>query len=93
MVVGMLTVELHLPAAQSLKDKRSVLKRLLHRLCGTHNLAAAELDLQDVWRRAVLGAVTLSNSRQVVENTLRQALHEIDRTDGCEVIEHQLDWL
>jgi uncharacterized protein YlxP (DUF503 family) len=44
MPVGLLTLELHLPEAQSLKDKRQVLRSLKDRLRRHFNVAVAELD-------------------------------------------------
>ena len=60
MPVGLLTLELHIPDAQSLKDKRQVLRSLKDKLRREFNVAVAELDHQDVWQRSVVGVVTLS---------------------------------
>jgi uncharacterized protein YlxP (DUF503 family) len=50
MVIGACRVRLHLPGNQSLKGKRSRLKPILARLPREFNLAAAEIDLQDIWQ-------------------------------------------
>ena len=55
MPVGLLTLEIHLPYAHSLKEKRMVVQRLRDRLRRKFNVAVAELDHQDLWQRAVLG--------------------------------------
>jgi len=47
MPVGLLTLELHIPDAQSLKDKRQVLRSLKDRLRRQFNVAVAELDHHD----------------------------------------------
>jgi hypothetical protein len=44
MPVGLLTLELHIADAQSLKDKRQVLRSLKDRLRAHFNVAVAELD-------------------------------------------------
>jgi len=92
-IIGLLQVEIHIPTANSLKDKRSIIKRLIHRMRQDFNVAAAELDDQDIWRRSVLGAVTVFNSRQVAEQTLRRVLHMVENTDGCEVLDSQIEFL
>ena len=51
MPVGLLTLELHLPDAQSLKDKRQVLRSLKDKLRAHFNVAVAELDFEDTWHR------------------------------------------
>ena len=45
MVVGLLTVELHVPGAQSLKDKRHVVRRIKDRL-KKFNVAVSEVEHQ-----------------------------------------------
>ncbi len=71
MPVGLLTLEIHLPYAHSLKEKRMVVQRLRDRLRRKFNVAVAELDHQDLWQRAVLGVASISSS----EVNLRQVLH------------------
>jgi len=43
MVVGVLQIELEIPEAQSLKDKRRVIKSLKDRIANAHNVSIAEL--------------------------------------------------
>ena len=47
MVIGLVTLEVHLPHARSLKDKRQVVERVKDRLRARFNVAVAELDHQD----------------------------------------------
>ncbi len=61
MPIGLLTLEIHIPDARSLKDKRQVLRSLKDRLRGRFNVAVAELDHQDTWQRSQIGMVSLSN--------------------------------
>jgi uncharacterized protein YlxP (DUF503 family) len=71
MPVGLLTLELHIADAQSLKDKRQVLRSLKDRLRAHFNVAVAELDFEDTWQRSVVGVVTLSNEEHHVEEALQ----------------------
>jgi len=93
MAVGLLTLELHLAEAQSLKDKRQVLRRLKDRLRATFNVAVAELDFEDTWQRSVVGVVTLSNEEQHVEESLQKVLAEADRILGPLLVSHAVDLL
>lgn len=68
--IGVLTLELHLPEAQSLKDKRHWVLGVKERLRNRHNVAVAEIDFQDVWKRSVIAAVTVSNNRAHCEQML-----------------------
>jgi hypothetical protein len=93
MPVGLLTLELHLAEARSLKDKRQVLRSLKDRLRSSFNVAVAELDFQDTWQRSVVGVVTLSNEEQHVEEALQKVLAEADRILGPLLISHAVDFL
>jgi uncharacterized protein YlxP (DUF503 family) len=86
MPVGLLTLELHIPDAQSLKDKRQVLRSLKDKLRRQFNVAVAELDHHDVWQRSVVGVVTLSNEERHVEESLQKVLAEADRNLGSFLI-------
>jgi hypothetical protein len=64
MFVGVVRVELHIPASTSLKDKRSVVRSLKDRIRERASAAVAEVDHQDLWQRAALGvAVVASTAR------------------------------
>ena len=84
---------MHLPDAQSLKDKRQVLRSLKDRLRAHFNVAVAELDFQDTWQRSVVGVVTLSNEEQHVQETLQKVLAEADRIVGPLLVSHNVDFL
>jgi uncharacterized protein len=86
MPVGLLTLELHIPDAQSLKEKRQVVRSLKDRLRREFNVAVAELDHHDVWQRSVIGVVTLSNEEKHVQESLRKVLDAADRILGSILI-------
>ena len=93
MAVGLLTLELHLAEAQSLKDKRQVIRSLKDRLRASFNVAVAELDFEDTWQRSVVGVVTLSNEERHVEDSLQKVLAEADRILGPMLVSHAVDLL
>ena len=72
MTVGLLTLELHIPDAQSLKDKRQIVRSLKDRLRGQFNVAVSELEYHDTWQRSVVGVVTLSNKSSTSRNRCRK---------------------
>lgn len=71
-------VECRLYDAFSLKDKRSVLKRMMNRIRKDQNVAVTELDFHDLWQRTKLGIVTISNERVHAEQTIQEVLRIID---------------
>ena len=92
MTVGLLSIEVYLPHSQSLKDKRMVLRRLKDRLKAA-NVAVAEVAHQDLWQRAGLAVVTVSGDRGVVEQTLNNALREVDRLEPGLVVTSHIEYL
>jgi len=91
--IGVLTLELRIDHAHSLKEKRHVVKSLKERLRNKHNIAIAEVDYQDLWQSALLTAVTVSSSRQLAEQVLqaveRDAYHEV----GHMLVNSETEWL
>jgi uncharacterized protein YlxP (DUF503 family) len=92
MVVGLLSVELHVPGAQSLKDKRMVLRRVKDRLKKL-NVAVSEVDHQDLWQRAALAIVTVSSDRQHADRELAAAADEIERVEPGLTTRTQVEFL
>jgi uncharacterized protein YlxP (DUF503 family) len=92
MRVAVLHVELFIPHALSLKDKRMVLRRVIDRL-GKFNLAVAEVEHQDLWQRAGLGIVAISTSAAHAEQQLAAAANEIDRVEPGLVTRTEVEFL
>lgn len=78
--------KLHLPSA-SLKGKRGIVKSILARARNNFNVAAAEVDLQEVPGSAILGFVTVSENRRLARSVLER-LEEwvVDERPDVEVV-------
>lgn len=92
MVIGLLSVELHIAESQSLKDKRMVLRRVKERL-KKFNVSIAELDHQDLWQRASLGIVTISHGRDHADRELAAVVQEIDRVEPGRLTRSDVEYL
>ncbi len=75
-VVGVLTLELRIEHAHSLKEKRHVVKSLKDRLRGKFNVSVAEIDDQDLHNSAVIAVATVSPSRPFAEKILQAVERE-----------------
>jgi len=71
--IGTLVLELHIPEARSLKDKRHWVAGVKDRLRHHHNVAVAEIEFQDLLNHSLIAAVTVSNSRGHCEQMLDAA--------------------
>jgi len=69
-MIGLLTIQLHLPGCASLKEKRGRLKPLLHRLHRQFNISAAEIGLQDKWQEAIIACGMIGNDSAHLQSTL-----------------------
>jgi uncharacterized protein len=78
MFVGVVRIELHLPACTSLKDKRSIVRSLKDRLRARLNAAVAEVEYQDLWQRAALGVAVVSGENHQVDEQLQSVRQLID---------------
>ncbi len=92
MTIGLLSVELFLPGARSLKDKRMVLRRVKDRL-GKFNVAVSEVEHHDLWQRAGLGIVTIATDQVHVERELAAVADEIERVEPGAVTRTEIEFL
>ena len=93
MIVGICTVELHIPEAQSLKGKRQVLKSLTSRLRNRFNIAVAEIDDHDLWQKAIVGIACVANEAGMVNHTLDQVLNVIQGNPSLQLLRSQIELL
>jgi len=92
-VVGVLKVELFIGEADSLKDKRRVLKSLLDRLKKRFNIAAAEVGNQDVWQRSTLGITCVSNDAAHIQKIMATVVRFIENQGNLQVIDYSTEVL
>ncbi len=90
MPVGLLVLELAIEHAQSLKDRRQVVRSLKDRLRNGFNVSVAELDEALVWNRATLGVAAVSSSSAYLAGQLREveaAARRLGTGLGCEIVD------
>jgi uncharacterized protein len=92
MPIGLLTLQIHIPDAQSLKDKRQILRSLKDRLRGHFNVAVAELDHQDLWQRSVIGVVGISSDERHLEQSMAAVAAESERILGRDLIGRDIEY-
>ena len=78
-MVGLLTIELHLPDSRSLKDKRRIVRALKDRLRGRFNVAVAETEFQDLHQRGAIEIVTAAADAVALDARLRSVEEEAER--------------
>ncbi len=94
MIVGILELTLAVPAA-TLKEKRSVVRRVLARTKQKFNIAAAEVDFLDNPSAAEIALVTVGNDHAYIDSVLSKLedhvvnLHLAEVTEVHREIEHR----
>lgn len=86
MVIGMCKVKLSIEWAESLKDKRSVVKSIIDRTKARFNVSAAEVGEQDSIRTAVVGFACVSSDSRLAQSLLDKIIGIIDEQSEAEII-------
>ncbi len=94
MNVGLATLQFRLYSVGSIKEKRSIVKRLLAdvRRRGPA-FAACEMNDQDDLRRLTLCVAHLSNDPRFTESVLARLRVDFERGDGYEMAESRIEIL
>ena len=71
--VGILTCELHFPAAHSLKEKRHFLRSAKAQLQNRVGASVAEVDHHDLWQLARITVACVAREHREVERLLDEA--------------------
>jgi uncharacterized protein len=78
-VIALLTLDIHIPHAQSLKEKRMVVRSLKDRLRSKFNVSVSEVDHQDLWQRSQVSVVIVGSDEKFLQKVLGEAAEEAER--------------
>lgn len=70
----------------SLKDKRSVLKSIIHKVHNKYNVSIAEVDENDIHNKSVLGISIVGNQKNICEQMFQDILDFIENNYPVEII-------
>jgi uncharacterized protein YlxP (DUF503 family) len=93
MIVGLLTLDLHIPGANSLKSKRMVIKSLIERIKNKFNVSVAEVDAQNLWQRSVIGIAYVSNETVMINRVFEKIRTQVIDTHSVELINSDMEML
>ena len=95
-LLALLTLELRIEAAQSLKDRRQVVRSLKDRLRASFNVSVAEMEPATLWNQATIGVVAISSSRDYLQGLMdkvERAANRIANNHGAEVSDSDLEFI
>jgi uncharacterized protein YlxP (DUF503 family) len=84
-------VELSLPGARGLKDKRRLIKSLLERAQRRFRISAAEVDHHDAWRRAAVGFACVSTSVRHAHEILSEVATFVEHQDEIVLVDFHVE--
>lgn len=93
MTIGVLQVELAIPDAFSLKDKRRVIKSIKDRIAHHHNVSIAEVGALDEHRRSILGMAMVSNDGRYVQSALSKLVDFVRMVPQVSLVDYQIELL
>lgn len=91
MVIGVCEVELYIPNALSLKDKRRYIQGLIKRLRNNFNASVAEIDYKDKWQRALIGIACIDEKQKEIDIRFSEIISYISRERDLELVDYSIE--
>ncbi|MFP4016652.1 MAG: DUF503 domain-containing protein [Halanaerobiales bacterium] len=92
MKIGAMKVELYIPAAASLKDKRNIIKSIMEQCRNKFNVSISEIDKLDLWKNSVIGLGSVSNDSKMIEKIFQGIIKYIDTVNEVELTDYTIDY-
>lgn len=93
MVVAISTVELNIPECNSLKDKRRILKSLIHNIKNKFNVSVAEVANHEKWQRSTIGVSSVGNTKTFVNSEISKIINFIESNHNVIIVDYNLEIL
>jgi uncharacterized protein YlxP (DUF503 family) len=91
--IALLTIDLLIPWARSLKDRRSAVRGLKDRLRSRFNASVAEVAYQDKWQRATLAVCIIDSDRRQLESVITRVRQLTETAQDLQVTGVRQEWL
>lgn len=93
MVVGVVRLDVRLFEVGSLKQKRSVIKRLLNRLRSRFPISVAETGNLDLLQRGLIGACMVAGDESLIRSVFKNLEDEIYAFGMVEIIDLDVEYI
>ena len=91
MLIGLINFDLYLPMVSSLKEKRSIIKSLIEKSRNKFNIAVSETDDNDLWKKATISVVTVSNKRSYIDSMFSKYIEFISEFPGTQLRDYKIE--
>lgn len=89
MHVGVVNFRIKLFGISSLKEKRSLVKRLINDIRSKFNVSVSEVGMCDSKGWAEIGVAVVNSAKEIVDSTIEQISNILESTYGVEIVEFE----
>lgn len=93
MIIGACSLKLNIFEANSLKEKRHVIKSIIGKLQSRFNISIAEVDLNDSWRSSIIGFACVTNDSKHANEIISKVMRFIDGDGRVEIVDYSIEIL
>jgi hypothetical protein len=93
MVVGLASIDIHIPESGSLKSKRHFLKGIKDRVKNKFNVSIAEVGHNDLWQRTTIGVSVVANDKKFANRVLSQVVEYINKENELQILDYSIEIL
>lgn len=86
MIIGSCEIEILIYEANSLKEKRHVIKSIIERIKSKFNASVAEVGYNDLWNRSLIGLTVVSNNKKLCDEAISKIIAFIDNDERVEIL-------
>ena len=91
--ISLLTIEVMIPWARSLKDKRSAVRGLKDRLRSRFNASVSEVAYQDKWQRAIIAVCIIGSDKRQLESNMAKVRQLCEEAQDVQIADMHQQWL
>ncbi|HEX9746717.1 MAG TPA: DUF503 domain-containing protein [bacterium] len=92
MIVGLLSLDLHLPGCDTLKEKRHRLKGVIERVRTKFNVSISEVGHQDLHQSAGIAVAMVNAERALIEKVFEKVEGFFANGNGLEITSQSIEW-
>ena len=78
MVIGSIVFDIYIPQANSLKEKRMVIRSMKEKLKAKFNVSVSEVGNQDLWQSAYIAVVMVSPDKNQTEKMMQSVINFVE---------------
>jgi uncharacterized protein YlxP (DUF503 family) len=91
MVVGLGIIEFRIHDCRSLKEKRRIVKPIIHQIQTHFNVSVAEVGAQDVYQKAEIGFSLVGTNRRTINAKIDKLLNMVEDLGLAEVVNSDME--